>query len=82
MGIQHLSFLEVFDAIKSLMIQDVSYWRIVEVVEKPVGKKQGCDSDLFDHEYVYQRANYDDDYYGSIYLPIGDGRYIQVEYNG
>ena len=61
---------------------DARDYGIVGVVNasEVTGKRQSSDCRLFDHEFVDQRAMYDDDFYGDLYLPIGNDEYLQVKY--
>ncbi len=43
------------------------------------GEKQNSDCGLFDHEYVTQWTEYDV-HYGVIYLPIGRGLYLKINF--
>jgi len=62
-------------------LDDVSSWRIVGIVDTPKGSKQPSDTNHFDHEYVVQHAgSCEDDWYGHIYLPIGE-KYLDIEFN-
>lgn len=49
-----------------------------KIVDAPKGKKQDSEIDIFDHEYVSQKCC--DDYYGEVYYPIGNGKYLEVSY--
>jgi hypothetical protein len=52
------------------------------IVSVPKGSKQESEIDIFDHEYVNQQAGYyGDDFYGEIYYPIGDGKYLEVGFS-
>ena len=76
-------FVQVFEAIKTEMQDDFTYWQIVEVVDTPKGEYQSSPSELFEHEYIDQRqiGPEGDSFTGSIYFPVGDGRYIRVGFD-
>lgn len=44
------------------------------------GKRQECDSEFFDHEFVDQQCQFDDDYWGTVYLPLPTGEYMAMEF--
>lgn len=73
-------FVVVFQHIKEIMEHDCHYWRIYEITDKPEGDRQETIG-IFDHEYVDQTCGISgDDYSGSMYFPVGDGRYIRVQF--
>lgn len=45
---------------------------ITGIVEagKVRGQKQECESEFFDHAFVDQQAYFEDDYFGTVYLPL------------
>lgn len=51
------------------------------IVDFPKGTKQDSDIDIFDHEYVSQKTGTCcDDYYGEVYYPLSNGKYLEVSY--
>lgn len=44
------------------------------------GDRQSCDCGAFDHEYVNQYQFFEDDYAGTVYLPLPNGEYMALEY--
>lgn len=53
-----------------------------KIVTIPKGNKQDSEIDIFDHEYVNQKTGCcGDDYYGEIYYPIGNGKYLEVSFS-
>jgi len=44
------------------------------------GQRQPCDCEWFDHEYVDQQAMYEDDFWGTVYLPLPNGEYMAMEF--
>jgi hypothetical protein len=45
------------------------------------GERQDCDCEHFDHEFVDQRSHYEDNYYGTVYLPLPNGEYMALDYS-
>lgn len=45
------------------------------------GEKQESDCELFDHEFVDQHAYFEDDFHGTIYLPMPNGEYLAIYYS-
>lgn len=61
----------------------LSTYTIQWVVDQPSfwAKKQRCDY-WFEFEYVDQRTGYEcDDYYGTMYYPLPDWKFISVSYH-
>jgi len=44
------------------------------------GQQQGCDCEFFNHEFVDQKASYDDDFWGTVCLPLPNGEYMAMEF--
>ena len=70
-----------FEVIFNSISEEVDgfYWKIVGFVDQPKGNKQKADNDLFEYEFVDQHGC-EDCYYGNIYYPLPDGRYLKIEY--
>jgi hypothetical protein len=49
-----------------------------KIVDTPKGKKQDSEIDIFDHEYVSLKCC--NDYYGEVYYPLSNGKYLEVSY--
>lgn len=72
------SFEEVFFRIKK-HLEDIEYWNIDNIVDKPKGDKQLTDDEYFKHEYMSSECLGEDYYAGTIYLPYKD-KYIEISY--
>jgi len=70
----------IFDEIIRLAKEDGAQIYFPEIVDSPLGRKQDCDSKVFDHEYIVQNGS-EDNYYGYIYYPINDGKYLKVGFS-
>lgn len=44
------------------------------------GSRQECECENFDHEFVDQWNYWEDDYYGTVYLPLPNGEYMALDY--
>ena len=74
-------FEVIFNSISEEM--DGFSWKIVGFVNQPKGNKQKANNDLFEYEFIDQHGcgyGCDDCYYGNIYYPLPDGRYLKIEY--
>jgi hypothetical protein len=45
------------------------------------GFLQKSESEFYDHEYDDHNTYWEDDFYGTIYLPIGNDEYFAVSYD-
>lgn len=72
----------IIKQVTSYLSEDSRDFGIVGIVSESEvkGYRQSSDCEIFDHEFVDQRAMYDDDYFGEIYFPIGNGEYIKARY--
>lgn len=53
-----------------------------KIVYVPKGSRQDSEINIFDHEYVNQQKGYScDNYYGEIYYPLEDGKYLEVGFS-
>lgn len=76
-----MNFIETINAISEEM-QDCSYLCFPTIVDEPKGKRQDADTDFFDHVFVDQSCGIaGDDWHGTVYFPIPNGKYIAVEFS-
>lgn len=60
--------------------ENVQHWLIEWIVDSPKWEKQECEY-FFWYEYVDQSCWIcGDDYYGDMYYPLNDGKFIKVNY--
>lgn len=64
-------------------MSDCTQWGIAEIVDEPAGEKQDSyiDACPFSHRYVNQSQNGDDSFFGDVYYPIDNGKYIRAWYS-
>lgn len=73
------NFLEYIVAIGEYLSKDCKFMEFPEIVNTPKGTRQTSDSLLWDHEYVDQSCGISgDDYHGTMYFPLPDGKYLSV----
>lgn len=59
-------------------------WYNLKIVDKPTGQSQDDGYKSFNHIYVNQTTNggyTGDEFAGTIYIPIYDGKYLESEYS-
>lgn len=73
---------DILDEALKIMKEDCYDIDFPVIVDKPKGIQQPIENNsYFDHEYIDQHiGSCADDYYGTTYLPLPDGRYLQVGY--
>jgi hypothetical protein len=76
------SFLEYLMAIGEYMANDCKFMGFPKIVDAPKGTRQASDSLIWDYEYVDQSCGISgDDYHGTMYFPLPNGKYLSVEFS-
>ena len=73
-------FEMIHNTLDKYISQFANHWHVAGFTDKPKGKEQESECEYFETEWVDQGSAYpcDDCFEGHIYLPLPDGRYLQV----
>ena len=75
--------METLDLIKAALAylkNDARVHGIESIVaaEKVKGDRQECDCEHFDHEFNDITPQFEDDFFGTVYLPLPNGEYMAI----
>jgi hypothetical protein len=75
------TILEFLMALFEEMDPDARSWGFEAIVDEPKGDREDRDGNFFDHVYIDQTCGpCEDDFQGTVYIPVTAGKYLACWY--